>query len=376
MKTSKAIDAAIDRALHDKRVVGTVVQVAQGGKVVFRRAAGYANREAKVPMAEDALFRLASLSKPLVSAAAMALVEQRKLGLDDTLERWLHPSGIAHRRDWGSITVRQLLTHTSGLGYRMAMPPDSPYEAAAISDGLDESPITLDENVRRLASVPLLFPPGTSWNYSLSIDVLGAVLERAAGSGLAEVFEREIGRPLGMTETAFHCRHPQRLTAQYVDGKPEPVPMRDPDDVFFLGSTVRFSPSRALNPAAYPSGGGGMVGSSDDFMRFLLALLDGGRPILKPDTVRAMMSNHIGTLQTLRGPGFGFGFGGAVVTDPAAAQTPQSVGTLGWGGVYGHSWFVDPQKEIAVLCMTNTAFEGMNGLFTVELRDAVYGVTA
>ncbi len=119
-----------------------------------------------------------------------------------------------------------------------------------------------------------------------------------------------------------------------------------------------------------------MVGSSDDFMRFLLALLDGGRPILKPDTVRAMMSNHIGTLQTLRGPGFGFGFGGAVVTDPAAAQTPQSVGTLGWGGVYGHSWFVDPQKEIAVLCMTNTAFEGMNGLFTVELRDAVYGVTA
>src|ERR1700749_741478 len=102
MKMTQALDAAIARALRDKRVVGTVVQVAQGGKVVFRRAAGYANREAKVPMAEDALFRLASLRKPLVSAAAMALIEQRKIGLDDTLERWLHPTGIAHCRDWGS----------------------------------------------------------------------------------------------------------------------------------------------------------------------------------------------------------------------------------------------------------------------------------
>ncbi|HEY4211445.1 MAG TPA: serine hydrolase domain-containing protein [Steroidobacteraceae bacterium] len=376
MKTSQAIDAAIDGALADKRIAGTVVQVAQGGKIVFRRAAGYANREAKVPMAEDALFRLASLSKPLVSAAAMALIEQRKLGLDDTLERWLHPTGIAHRRDWGSITVRQLLTHTSGLGYRMSMPPDSPYEAAAISDGLDESPITLDENVRRIASVPLLFPPGTSWNYSLSIDVLGAVLERVAGAGLAEVFDREIARPLGMTDTTFHCRHPARLTVPYVDGRPEPVLMSDPDEVSFQGSTIRFSPSRALNSRAYPSGGCGMVGTADDFMRLLLALLNGGRPILKPETVAAMMSNQIGTLQTFRGPGFGFGFGGAVITDSEAAQTPQSVGTLSWGGVYGHSWFVDARKEVAVLCMTNTAFEGMTGLLTTQLRDAVYGATA
>jgi CubicO group peptidase (beta-lactamase class C family) len=202
------------------------------------------------------------------------------------------------------------------------------------------------------------------------------VLERAAGAGLAEVFEREIGRPLGMTDTAFYCRDPARLTVPYVDGKPEPVLMSDPDEVSFQGSTIRFSPSRALNPQAYPSGGCGMVGTSDDFMRLLVALLNDGRPILKSETVAAMMSNQIGALQTFRGPGFGFGFGGAVITNPSAAQTPQSVGTLSWGGVYGHSWFVDASRGIAVLCMTNTAFEGMTGQLTLELRDAVYGVTA
>ena len=115
-----------------------------------------------------------------------------------------------------------------------------------------------------------------------------------------------------------------------------------------------------------------MVGTGDDFMRFLIALLAGGGPVLKPGTVTTMMSNQIGSIPTLRGPGFAFGFGGAVITDSAAAQTPQSPGTFSWGGVYGHSWFVDPRKEVAFLCMTNTAFEGMAGAITTQLRDAVY----
>lgn len=370
---SRRLDAVIDRALAEKRVVGAVVLVAQRGKVVFSRAAGQANREARIPMSAGTVFRLSSLTKPIVSAAAMALIERGKLGLDDEVTRWL-PAFRPKLPDGSTpaITVRQLLTHTAGLGYRFNTPAGGPYHPAEVSDGLDESPVTLEENVRRLGAVPLLYAPGTSWVYSLAIDVLGAVLEKAAGAPLADVVSQRITAPLAMPDTAFYCREPDRLAVPYVDGKPEPVLMGDPVVVTFMDSAIRFSPSRALNPRAYASGGVGMVGTGDDFMRFLIALLAGGGPVLKPGTVTTMMSNQIGSIPTLRGPGFAFGFGGAVITDSAAAQTPQSPGTFSWGGVYGHSWFVDPRKEVALLCMTNTAFEGMAGAITTQLRDAVY----
>ena len=370
----RRVDAVIDAAVAEKRVVGAVVLIAYDGKVVHRRAAGLSNREARTPMSAERIFRLSSLTKPILSAAAMALVEKGKLGLDETLTKWL-PDFRPRLADGRApvITLRQLLTHTSGLGYGFAEGPEGPYHQAQISDGLDESTVSLEKNLRRLASVPLLFEPGTAWNYSLGVDVAGAALERAADAPLADVVSQRVTAPLGMSDTAFYCREPARLAIPYVNDRSEPVLMSDPAVVTLLpGTNIRYSPSRALNSHAFPSGGCGMVGTADDFMRFLEALRKGGAPLLERRTVQTMMSNQIGALTSLLGPGTGFGIGSAIIVDPQSAQTPQSPGTLTWGGVYGHNWFVDPQRRVSVVLLTNTALEGMNGALPMQLRDAIY----
>jgi CubicO group peptidase (beta-lactamase class C family) len=367
-------DAVIDAAVAEKRLVGAVVLIAHDGKVVHRRAAGLANRETRAQMSAERIFRFSSLTKPIVSAAAMVLVERGKLGLDDAVTRWL-PDFRPQLPDGRTpaITVRQLLTHTSGLGYGFAEGVDGPYHHAHISDGLDESTVSLEKNVRRLAAVPLLFEPGKSWNYSLGIDVIGAVLERADDAPLDDIVSQRVTEPLGMSDTAFYCREPSRLAVAYVNDQPEPILMSDPAIVTLLpGTAIRYSPSRALNPHAFPSGGCGMVGTAEDFIRFLEAVRKGGAPILERRSVQAMMSNQIGELTTLLGPGTGFGIGGALITDPDAAQTPQSAGTLTWGGVYGHNWFIDPQRRLSVVSLSNTALEGMNGAFPGQLRNALY----
>src|SRR5579872_1859349 len=224
------VDAVIDAAVAEKRLVGVVVLIAYDGKIAYRRAAGLANRETRAQMSAERIFRFSSLTKPIVSAAAMALVERGKLGLDDAVTRWLPdfrpklPDGRTP-----AITVRQLLTHTSGLGYGFAEGPDgAAYRQAQISDGLDESTVSLEKNLRRLASVPLHFEPGRSWNYSLGIDVIGAVLERADDAPLDDVVSQRITEPLGMSDTAFYCREPSRLAVPYVNDQPEPVLMSDP----------------------------------------------------------------------------------------------------------------------------------------------------
>jgi CubicO group peptidase (beta-lactamase class C family) len=368
------VDAVIDAAIAQKRLVGAVVLIAHDGRIVHRRAAGLANRDTRTQMSVERIFRLSSLTKPIVTAAAVALAERGKLSLDDGVTKWLPdfrpklPDGRTP-----AITLRQLLTHTAGLGYGFGEAADGPYHQAHVSDGMDESPVSLEKNMRRLASVPLLFEPGASWNYSLGIDVVGAVMERAGDAPLADVVSQRVTGPLGMSDTAFYCREPSRLAVPYVDGKPEPTVMTDPAIVMLgPGAGIRYSPSRALNPHAYASGGTGMVGTAEDFLHFLEALRKGGAPILERRSVQGMMTNLIGMLPTLLGPGTGFGLGFAIITDPQAAQTPQSSGTLTWGGVYGHNWFVDPQRRLAVVSLTNTALEGMNGAFPSALRDAIY----
>ena len=367
------IDAAIDHAITEQRLVGAVVLVSHDGKLVYQRAVGLADREAKRPMQISTVFRLSSVSKPIVSAAALALIDQGKLSLDDPVTKWLPDfrpklaSGEAP-----TITVRQLLTHTSGLGYKFAEKPGSAYDKAGVSDGFDELRTSLNENLQRLATAPLFSRPGESWRYSLSIDVLGAVVEKASGKPLPQAVADLVTQPLGMRDTAFWATQPARLAAAYYDSKPAPARMADPQPIPYVeGGRMTYSPSRALDPKAYPSGGAGMIGTAPDVMRLLEAVRTGGKPILKPATAASMTRNQIGSLMGPQ-PGVGFGFGGAVVVDPAAAHTPQSAGTWQWGGVYGHSWFVDPTRKVTVVAFTNTALEGMWGKFTTDLRDAVY----
>jgi CubicO group peptidase (beta-lactamase class C family) len=370
-------NAAIESALATQRLVGVVVLVARDGAIVYRRAAGYADREARQSMQENTIFRLSSLTKPMVTAAALALVEKGQLDLDDVVTRWLPE--FRPKMAGGAeavITVRQLLTHTAGLSYSFFQPNDGPYQRAGVSDGIAEPGLSLEEELRRLATVPLSQEPGTAWGYSLGLDVLGGVLARAGGASLPDLVESLVTGPLGMRDTAFAVRDLGRLAAAYADATP-PKRMTDPHVVQFGGGAgIRFSPKRILDPNSYASGGAGMAGTATDFMVFLETVRQGGGAILAPHSARSMMSNQIGSLRTNleTTPSWGFGFGGAVLMDPAMAELPQAAGTWKWGGVYGHHWYVDPQNRLTVVALSNTTVEGMVGSFVGELMSAVYDI--
>jgi CubicO group peptidase (beta-lactamase class C family) len=370
------MDAAIDRALADQRIVGTVVLVAKDGKLVYHRAAGYADREAKRPMREDALFRLASLTKLAVSVAALDLIEQKKLALEDPVTKWI-PTFRPKLPDGTEpvITVRHLLTHTAGLTYDFMQPKDGPYHRARVSNGLDQPGLSTQENLRRLASVPLVYAPGTQWVYSMATDVLGEVVARAGGATLPKVMERLVTRPLGMADTGFGVKDKARLTTPYADGKPEPVRMGESLFVPNGASGVTFVPGRVFDTRAFPSGGGGLVGTAADYLKLLESVRTGGAPVLEPASVRQLTTDQVGPQAQSAGPGWGFGLGVGVLVDPAKAKSPQSPGTFHWMGVYGHSWFVDPKQGLSVVALTNTTLEGMWGPFTKDLRDAVYGAS-
>ncbi|HBK4608770.1 beta-lactamase family protein [Serratia marcescens] len=376
--SANAIDGAIEQALREKRLVGAVVLVAQGGEIVYHRAAGMADREAGKPMALNTLFRLASVSKPIVSTAALALMAQGAMRLDDPITRWL-PNFRPRLADGTTplMTLRHLMTHTAGLSYRFFQPEGGFYAQLGVSDGMDEASVSLQENVRRIACAPLLAPPGAAWRYSIATDVLGAAIEQASGLPLTQAVKKWVTGPLAMTDTDFLAVDPARLAAAYADHPGEPRRLRQPDRLPFIDGSAGFhlSPARALDPQAYASGGAGMVGSAEDFLRLLETLRQGGGQVLPAEWVTALTTNQIGDLPMPFWPGRGFGLGITVLKDPIAAQTPESVGTWRMGGTYGHSWFVDPVRQLSVVAFTNTALEGMSGAFVGEICQAVYAAT-
>jgi CubicO group peptidase (beta-lactamase class C family) len=315
---------------------------------------------------------MSSLTKPIVTAAALALIEDGVMGFDDPVTRWLPDFKPRLGNETPTITVRQLLTHTAGLSYGFMQPDDGPYLKLGVSDGMDQPGLGFDEEFRRVIEAGLFYPPGTAWLYSVSMDVLGAAMERAAGKSLPQIVAERVDKPLRMMDTGFAVADPARLAVPYADGQP-PTKMSDPQTVpFFDLSGIRYSPSRAFDLSSFPSGGAGMVGAPVEFLSFLEAIRTGGGGIVSPDMARAMMSNQTGDLAIVtNGPGWGFGFGGAVLLDPALAASVHSPGVWLWGGVYGHSWFVDPTRKLSVVIMTNTAIEGMTGQFSVDVAATV-----
>ncbi|MBX5126868.1 beta-lactamase family protein [Rhizobium lentis] len=368
-----AVDAAITSALDDKRLVGTVVLVARDGEIAHRRAAGFADRESRLAMREDAIFRLASITKPIVTIAAMRLVEQGRMGLDDTVAKWL-PDFRPRLPDGGEATIRirHLLTHTSGLGYSFSEEDGGSYITAGVSDGLDQPGLPLAENLRRIASAPLRFAPGSDWQYSVAMDVIGGVIEAETGMPLGDAVAELVTRPLGLVDTAFSVRDRSRLAAAYMDASPEPALMGENAVVMSLMGPIRFAPNRIFNPASYHSGGAGMAGTASDVLAVLETIRKGGAPLLSSETIKMMTTDQAGGHRQQYEPGSGFGFGWSVITDPVAAGVPFPAGTLKWGGVYGHSWFIDPVNGLTVVALTNTTLEGMWGKFTVDLREAIY----
>lgn len=368
---ASALDAVLENAIKQQRLVGSVVLVAHQDTLVYRKAAGHADREQGLAMEENTIFRLASVTKAFTTLAAAVLLQRGKMRLDDPVTRWLPdftprlPNGTE-----SSMTIRHLLSHTAGLNYGAFEAEDGPYHRAGVCDGLEETSVSQKENLQRLASVPLLFEPGTSWQYSLATDVLGEVVAEVSGFSLPEAIRELVTSPLGMKDTGFTVTDRSRLARPYYNAEPHPLPMGEEEYVSFEGMKFHYSPGRSLDPTAPASGGASMVGTAHEVLRLLETIRRGGAPLVSPELMHLMNRNHVGNHRAA--PGTGFGLGWAVLVDPEEAQSPQSPGTLSWGGVYGHSWFVDPVQNLSVLILTNTALEGIFGQTAAEIRDAIY----
>ena len=375
---AKRLDVLSDDAVSSGKIVGGVILVSQSGQLTYKRPFGFADRELGVKMKVDSLFRLASMTKALVSASTLALAEKKIVNMQDSVTKflpWFKPR--LKSGETPLITLWHLLTHTSGLGYGFNLPPaNEPYASLGISDGIDNPTISLEENLRRLCKAPLFFQPGSAWQYSLGTDVIGAVIEKATGLPLAQIVSEHITGPLKMVDTDFVICDASRLSRAYADAEIKGQPARLMPDSLTLqkldAGLAHFSPLRAFNDSAYHSGGAGMIGTAADYLVFLEAIRQGGEPILDAHSVRLMTEDQVPGL-LVGEPGVGFGLGFGTIRDPQTVLTPKNSGSYGWGGIYGTSYWIDPVSELSVVAMTNTALEGVDGSFRTDVINAVYG---
>ena len=352
-----ALQAYVDKG----ELAGSVTLVARRGRIAYFQAFGQRDREANSPMQTDAIFRIASQSKAIVSVATMTLVEEGKLLLTDPVGKYLPElmeTKVAVARAGGGyevvkvarpITVRDLLTHTSGFGYGAGVGGDLWTAAGQTGYYFADKNETIRDSVRRIATLPAHAQPGTQWIYGYSTDILGALVEVAAGKSLDQVLRERIFEPLGMRDTEFYLSRGKeaRLAAVYAQnaGKLERAPT--PGTAAGQGHYVE-------GPRKNFSGGAGLLSTATDYARFLQMLLNGGeldgRRVLSRKTVELMTTSHLGDISYNAGQGFGLGF--YVVEDLGERGSPGSVGEFGWGGAYHTTYWVDPREELVVVHLT------------------------
>lgn len=358
MNLEQRLDAVVQTAIAEQRIVGAVLMVRQNGQPLYEKANGLADREAGRAMQLDAIFRLSSLTKPVVAATVLAMLDAGKLRLSDRAVDYL--PGFDP-----TITLHHLLTHTSGLN------PASLLTDAEKAAGVNLWHMGADAIMARMAAQPLLFAPGTGWAYGPGLDVLAVIAGNLVGGKPEDAIRHYVTDPLRMADSRFSVTDPARLAAAYADGENGAVLMGDPHSVpNKWGSTTTYDPGRILDVKAFQAGGGGMAGTGGDYMTLLEALRAG--TLLKPETLAVGMSNQTSQLAHAQSPGWQFSYFGAWVDDPALAATPAPRGTNRWGGIYGHNWFIDPVNQLTVVSMSNTGLEGSDGAYVGEVRDAVY----
>ncbi len=343
------LSAALDSRVASGHIPGAVALIARHGKVAYHTSFGRLSPTVDASMGTDAIFRIYSMTKAVVSVAVMMLWEEGRLLLDDPISRYIPAfgetkvgviSGDSYTLTAPSrpITVQDLLRHTSGLTYefRGATPVHKAYAQGRIAR-LKQSNADQAEGLARL---PLLHQPGTAWEYSRSTDVLGRLAEVISGKTLGELLAERIFRPLGMTDSGFWVPETDR-------GRIAEPFAKDPE----TGADVNVLDIR--RPALFESGGGGMVGTAMDYARFLAMLLGNGRlgetRLLGRKTVELMTADHLGTIPDPSGtlpPGHGFGLGFAVRTSAGMAPFPGSVGNYYWGGAAGTTFWVDPTERL------------------------------
>ncbi len=342
------------------RLAGAVILVSRHGEIVLHEAFGYRDVEARAPMEKDTIFRIASQTKAIVSVATMLLQEEGRLLIADPVGKYLPKfmqTTVAVPRDGGGyevvpaarpITIRDLLTHTSGFGYGTGVASDAWQEAGIQDWYFADRDEPIRETVRRMAALPADAQPGEQWVYGYSIDILGALIEQVAGQPLDEFLDERIFQPLGMTDTHFYLPDGQRgRLAVVYSATPDGIARAPEDGMNGQGAYVD-------GPRASFSGGAGLLSTAPDYARFLQMLLNGGeldgQRILGRKTVELMTVNHVGDVPYADGEGFGLGF--SVTLDPGARGKPGSVGEFGWGGAYHTTYWVDPVEDLVVVYMT------------------------
>jgi CubicO group peptidase (beta-lactamase class C family) len=377
MTIERRLDAVAQRAIAENRIVGTVLVVRKDGDVLYEKAHGLADREAGRAMTLDTIFRLSSLTKPIIAATILALHDAGHVRVGDPVTEylpWFRPKLPDGREP--VITLSHLLTHTAGLpGNAPDWTEAEKVDPRYLAVGFNRFHLSLEENVRRLVQEPLLFEPGTAWTYSQATDVLGLIAATAESPDgvLGEVVESWVTGPLGMVDTGFKLTDPSRLAAAYGDGFPQPVLMSDDHGISnAFGGTTRFFPSRIFDTRNYHQGGGGMAGTGPDFVKLLEALNTSGVPILMSSTARDGLNNQTPGIAYSQMPGWKFSHFGAWLDDPDLAKSPAARGTTRWGGIFGHNWFIDPENGLSVVSMSNTGLEGCDGDYKEQVRDAVY----
>lgn len=396
----QAIDQFVDENyLKVGRYPGFSWLIARDGKIAHRSVTGYQNVADQVPMEDNTIFRIYSMTKPITSVALLSLYEEGLFRLYDPVSKFIPSwadlrvfadgtaSNYSTQFPEREVTIHDLLTHTSGLtyGWMARHPVDSLYRRHKIDRGMP-----LDEYVEALAGVPLLFSPGTQWSYSVATDVLGRLVEVIGGGTFDEILQERIFGPLAMTDTGFwvdddRC---ERLAANYAlpSASPFPLPNGVEGDSMALiddsgpGSAFRSRPE-------FLSGGGGLVSTLADYLRFAQMLLNGGQldgqRILSRKTVEVATTNHLpggGDLASMGQPvfsetpydGVGFGLGFSVVLSPAERKTVCSVGEFGWGGAASTLFWVDPVEDLVVIGMTQLMPSSAYPI-REELRALVYG---
>jgi CubicO group peptidase (beta-lactamase class C family) len=354
------IGAVLKADIEAGRLPGAVVAIARRGKLAYFDAFGFRDKEAGVPMTKDTIFALASMTKPMTSVAIMMLNEEGRLFISDPVGKYLPAIGkmqvgVQKKGADGQVvleteppkramTLQDLLRHTSGITYggRGSTPV---HKLQPASSGFTGTNMTTAEFIEKLGAAPLLYQPGTTWEYGLSVDVLGAVVEQMSGKSLGGFLQERLWGPLGMTDTSFTI--PAEKHARFAKGLANDPDTGRPQSVLDL-----------TKPLKMECGGGCAAGTAGDYIRFAQMLLDrgrfGGRQIVAPKTIAFMTADHLGTAaHNNLGPGYGFGLGFTVRLSTGVAGVTGSTGDYNWGGAYGTWFWVDPEEEMTTVFMAH-----------------------
>ena len=393
-----ALDARMKQAVADGDTAGmTIILIRQGQVADFK---SFGQQTPNTAMALDSLFRIYSMSKPITGVALMQLYEQGKWQLDDPISKhapelanlkaltWDKDGKVVTDADGKPVlttpkkapTMRQLMSHTAGFGYGLS--GDDPVNRAFRENRVLAS-ANLDEMIKKVADIPLLYEPGTKWSYSIAVDIQGYLVQKLSGQKFGDYLTQHVTGPMGMNDTAFYVR--PEMKARFTE-----VYRWDRDQSKLVMNLPRTDRGGFEDPMRLESGGGGLVGSTHDYARFCQMLLGrgeiGGRRILKPETVALMTENHIGDLRvavdgTRPQPGAAvvrFGLDFAIYADPKPAGQPYGKGTFYWGGAAGTWFWIDPVNDLAFIGMLQMQGgnrpDGMN--FRADSAKLVYAALA